>query len=72
MQDLIRAASKIGYPEIQDLQDLDSNNGFGTWMRNVSPDGKRQDTAHTYLHPLLQDGKHPNLQVLVETKVCFS
>ena len=30
---------------------------------------ERQDTIHRYLHPLLHDGKHPNLYVLAETKV---
>ncbi|KAK3328178.1 alcohol oxidase-like protein [Cercophora scortea] len=63
------ATKQIGYPEIQDLQDLKSNNGYARWYRTVSPEGNRQDTAHAYLHPLLQDGKHPNLHVLVETKV---
>jgi alcohol oxidase len=38
-------------------------------MRYISPDGKRQDAASRYLHPRLQDGKHPNLHVLVETRV---
>lgn len=67
--DFIAATEKIGYPEISDLQDLDSNNGFERWMRYVSPEGRRQDTAHTYLHPKLRDGEHPNLHVLVESKV---
>lgn len=67
--DFIAAAGKVGYPEIKDLQNLEANNGFERWMRYVSPDGKRQDTAHTYLHPLLQDGQHPNLHVLVKSKV---
>lgn len=35
----------------------------------MSPDGRRQDTAHAYLHPKLRDGKHPNLHVLVESNV---
>ncbi|KAH7146790.1 GMC oxidoreductase-domain-containing protein [Dactylonectria estremocensis] len=67
--DFIKAASKVGWPEISDLQSFDANNGIGRWLRYVSPDGKRQDTAHTYLHPKLQDGKHPHLHVLVESKV---
>ena len=29
----------------------------------------RQDTAHCYIHPLLQDGQHPNLHILPESKV---
>ncbi|KAK3326013.1 GMC oxidoreductase [Apodospora peruviana] len=66
---LLQAARALGYPEITDLQDLDSSNGWERWLRTVSPEGKRQDTAHTYIHPLLQDGKHPNLHVLVEHKV---
>ncbi|KAF7544821.1 hypothetical protein G7Z17_g9653 [Cylindrodendrum hubeiense] len=67
--DFIKATSKVGWPEITDLQSLDANNGVDRWLRYVSPDGKRQDTAHTYLHPRLRDGKHPNLHVLVESKV---
>ncbi|KAH8901647.1 GMC oxidoreductase [Thozetella sp. PMI_491] len=68
--DFIAAAAEVGYPEIRDLNDLDSNNGVSrAWPRTVSLDGYRQDAATTYLHPRLQDGKHPNLHVLVETKV---
>ncbi|KAK0110205.1 hypothetical protein ONS96_001827 [Cadophora gregata f. sp. sojae] len=50
-----------------DLQDFESCNGVGRWLRYVSPEGKRQDSAHTYLHPLLNDGQHRNLHVLVES-----
>jgi alcohol oxidase len=39
------------------------------WQRYVSPDGKRSDAAHCYVHPLLQDGQHPNLHLLLESKV---
>lgn len=67
--DYIRAAGEVGLPEIQDLQTLDDNNGISRWHRYVSPEGKRQDSAHTYLHPKIQDGKHPNLHVLTESKV---
>lgn len=67
--DFIQAAERCGYPEIADLQDLDSCNGVQRWLRYVSPEGKRMDTAHTYVHPLIQDGKHPNLHVLTESKV---
>jgi alcohol oxidase len=35
----------------------------------VGPDGKRQDAAHRYIHPLLQDGEHPNLHLLLESKI---
>lgn len=67
--DFIQAAESVGYPELADLQDLDSNNGVQRAQRFIGPDGKRQDTAHKYLHPRLQDGNHPNLNVLVESQV---
>ncbi|KAJ4350859.1 hypothetical protein N0V95_004357 [Ascochyta clinopodiicola] len=67
--DFIQAAGEVGYPEIDDVQNLDSNNGIQRWLRYVSPDGKRQDTASKYIHPKLEDGKHSNLHVLVESKV---
>lgn len=60
---------QIGYPEIKDLNSYDTNNGVQRWLRYVDADGKRQDTAHRYLHPRLRDGKHPNLHVLVEAEV---
>ncbi|KAI0104647.1 GMC oxidoreductase [Nemania sp. FL0031] len=65
----IRAAAKFGWPELPDIQTLDDGNAFQRWKRYVSPDGKRSDTAHMYLHPRLHDGKHPNLHVLVESQV---
>lgn len=67
--DFIRAAGELGWDETPDLQTLDHNNAFARWKRYVSPDGKRSDTAHMYLHPLLRDDKHPNLHVLVESQV---
>ncbi|KAH8908539.1 GMC oxidoreductase [Coniochaeta sp. PMI_546] len=68
-RDYINGAVKVGYPFVHDLCDLDSNNAVAPFLRYSSPDGKRQDSAHCYLHPLLRDGKHPNLHVLVETQV---
>ncbi|KAI1802886.1 putative alcohol oxidase [Daldinia bambusicola] len=65
----IEAAKKLGWPEIEDLQSLDSNNGTQRALRFISPDGKRQDAAHAYLHPRLRDSQHPNLHVLVESQV---
>lgn len=59
----------MGYKMIEDLQDLESVGGFAKWHRYVGPDGKRQDAAHRYVHPLLQDGQHPNLHILLESKV---
>ncbi|KAI2635903.1 GMC oxidoreductase [Hypomontagnella submonticulosa] len=68
-EDWLRAAEGVGYPTITDLQTMDANNGFERWLRYMSPEGRRSDTAHEYLHPRLRDGKHPNLHVLVESKV---
>ncbi|KAH5212661.1 hypothetical protein HBI62_191480 [Parastagonospora nodorum] len=68
-QDFIDAAAKIGYPEIKDLAALDFNNGVQRALRYISPEGKRQDVATTYLHPKLQSGKYPNLHVVVESQV---
>jgi alcohol oxidase len=67
--DFIAATSQLGWPEIEDLQALDANNGVSRASRFISPDGKRQDTASCYIHPRLADGKHPNLTVLVEHQV---
>ena len=63
------ATAKAGYPEVDDVQSLSAINAFGRANRYVSTDGRRQDTAHTYLHPRLHDGKHPNLHVVVESQV---
>lgn len=63
------AVAKAGYSEVDDVQSLSAINTFGRANRYVSTDGRRQDTAHTYLHPRLHDGKHPNLHVVVKSQV---
>ena len=66
----VEAAAKLGYPEVQDLQNLDANNAIERYYRYVGPNGRRQDAAHRYLHPKLQSGvEYPNLHVLVEKQV---
>lgn len=68
--DFLAALKAAGdWDEIVDLGDLDSCNGAQRAMRYVSPDGKRSDVAHAYLHPRLDDGAHPNLHVVVESEV---
>lgn len=67
--DFINAVQKLGWPELPDNNTLDSINGSMRAQRYVGPDGKRQDTAHAYIHPKLQSGEFPNLHVLVETDV---
>ena len=64
----MQAMQQVGFPEVEDLQDF-SAIGVSRTRRYVSPQGRRSDAAHAYLHPRLQDGKHPNLHVLVETQV---
>ncbi|KAM6513293.1 hypothetical protein FALCPG4_015734 [Fusarium falciforme] len=66
----IQAAAQVGWPEHDDLQVLDANNGFQRWHRHVSPEGRRQDTATVYLHEKMNNqAKYPNLHVLVQSKV---
>ncbi|KAI0145936.1 GMC oxidoreductase [Hypoxylon sp. NC0597] len=67
--DFISAANDAGWPEIPDLQTMDAVNGVQRAMRYVGPNGKRQNTAHQYIHPRLEDGQHSNLHVLIESKV---
>ncbi|RYO78150.1 hypothetical protein DL766_006927 [Monosporascus sp. MC13-8B] len=66
--DFITAMREVGYHEVEDLQDLESI-GVARIRKYVSPQGQRQDVAHKYLHPRLNDGRHPNLHVLVESQV---
>ncbi|KAK7936733.1 uncharacterized protein PG986_015171 [Apiospora aurea] len=65
----LMVAEKLGWGEIEDLSDLESNNGAQRAKQYISPAGKRQDTARCYLHPRLQDGEHPNLHVVVDSQV---
>ena len=67
--DFLRAAAAVGYPEIKDLQDLDSNNGVERYQKYIGPNGRRQDAAHRFIHPKLRNGQYPNLHVLVEKQV---
>ncbi|KAI7780807.1 alcohol dehydrogenase [Diaporthe eres] len=67
--DFISAVGKLGWPELPDNNILDSINRSMHAQRYVGPDGKRQDTAHAYIHPKLESGEFPNLHVLVETDV---
>ena len=54
---------------MRDMQDFKSVGGCTRCYRYIGLDGKRQDAAHAYIHPLLRDGKHTNLYILLETKV---
>lgn len=49
--------------------DLDTINAVQRNLRYTNQAGVRQDAAHCYLYPRLNDGKHPNLHVLAEHQV---
>ena len=66
---MLAAGEALGIKEVIDQQDFKDANGFSRWARYVGPDGKRQDTAHRYIHPLMQSGEYPNLHLLLESKV---
>lgn len=61
-------AEKAGWPEVPDVQDLESVNVVGKSQRYISPDGLRQDAAKRYLTPPHED-MYFRLHVLVETQV---
>ncbi|RMX87923.1 hypothetical protein D0869_02006 [Hortaea werneckii] len=67
--EILRAAKAQGFAISDDLQDPYGNGDFEKALRTVTRDGKRVNAASAYIHPLLQDGKHPNLHVLCESKV---
>ncbi|KAK5729213.1 hypothetical protein LTR15_002355 [Elasticomyces elasticus] len=68
--DFLQAVEQLGYPIIADLQDtVPGHLGFERAAKTISTDGKRLDAATAYVHPLLNDGNHPNLHVLCESKV---
>ncbi|KAG8414392.1 hypothetical protein J3459_014779 [Metarhizium acridum] len=67
--DIIEAAKATGEQEAVDLQNFKASNGFSRWLRYISPQGTRQDTAHRYVHPLMASGNCPNLHLLVESTV---
>ncbi len=67
--DLIQAAGRVGYREIEDLSSLDADIGFQRSLRYIGPDGLRQDAVHRYLHPKIKSGKYPNLHVVVNSQV---
>jgi alcohol oxidase len=67
--DFISSVSQFGWPELEDINDLDSIDGSMRALRYVGPEGKREDVAHKYLHTKLRSDKFPNLHVLVENDV---
>lgn len=68
-KEFLAAAEKAGWPEVPDVQDLESINSVGKNRRYISTEGKRQDAATCYLRPRLNNEKYPNLHVLVGSQV---
>lgn len=67
--DLFDAAKTLGVPKVSNLQDFTVGHGFERWAKYISKDGKRQDTAHSYIHPLMKSGNYPNLHILPNSTV---
>ncbi|KAK6539153.1 hypothetical protein TWF694_009397 [Orbilia ellipsospora] len=68
-EDIFRVAGEIGMKVAPDANDLKEANAFAPWQRWVDPkSGRRQDSAHVMVHPLLEAGT-TGLQVLTEHKV---
>ncbi|KAK4140129.1 alcohol oxidase-like protein [Dichotomopilus funicola] len=65
----ISAAESLGFPEVEDLNDLVTASGVQRQLRYISPSGLRQDAASRYLRPLLEDERRQNLHVLLEHRV---
>ncbi|KAJ8106600.1 hypothetical protein ONZ43_g7011 [Nemania bipapillata] len=68
--DILDTIREAGLAEVADINDLETTNGFMRIPRYVSPDGKRQDAAHCYIHPLSeQESPKPNIHVLCDATV---
>lgn len=67
--EFLAAAEKAGWPQVPDIQDLESINSVGKNKRYISTEGKRQDAATCYLRPRLNSDRYSNLHVLVESQV---
>ncbi|KAH0398749.1 alcohol oxidase, partial [Aureobasidium melanogenum] len=75
-QDPLNASIATGHEVTADAQDLHKDirglkgvGVFSKWAKYISPEGKRQDAAHAYIHPLMQSGGYPNLHLLLNSKV---
>lgn len=66
--DILDAAESLGIPRA-DVQDFQTGHGFNRWAKYISSDGKRQDAAHRYLHPVMKSGNCPNLHILTNSLV---
>ncbi|MCJ1399000.1 hypothetical protein MMC11_002202 [Xylographa trunciseda] len=67
--DILAAAAAHGEKIFADMNDFESSGGFARWYSYIGLDGKRQDAAHRYIHPLMATTEYPNLHLLLQTKV---
>ncbi|KAK6519165.1 hypothetical protein TWF281_003854 [Arthrobotrys megalospora] len=67
--DCVRAAAETGLKEVPDANNLSEANGMQKWPKWIHPTtGRRQDAAHSLLHPILESNR-TGLQALTEHKV---
>ncbi|KAG9121764.1 hypothetical protein FRC07_002141 [Ceratobasidium sp. 392] len=60
-------AVQMGIPLVEDKMDLKTGHGCQRWAKWIDPaTGHRQDAAHRYVHPLVNN---KSLHILTETKV---
>jgi alcohol oxidase len=68
--DWMNTAERLGETVYADLENPEAvNNGWERALKYNTPEGLRHDSAHAYIHPLIDDGKHENLHILCESKV---
>lgn len=67
--DIFDGAEAAGVPYVPDVQDFNQGHGMTIWAKYIGPDGKRQDAAHCYIHPLIESGNYPNLHLLLDSTV---
>ncbi|KAI5844055.1 GMC oxidoreductase-domain-containing protein [Morchella snyderi] len=67
-EEFLQAAKDLGYEFVDDLQDFESAHAFELWAKWINPKtGLRSDTAHNYVHPVME--KNKNLHLLCDSKV---
>lgn len=67
--DTFAGAEAAGVPHLPEVQDFNSGHGMTSWAKYIGANGKRQDAAHCYIHPLMKSGKYPNLHILANSSV---
>ncbi|KAI1126928.1 putative alcohol oxidase [Nemania abortiva] len=67
---ILETIRQAGISELPDINDFSTTGGFMRIPRYVSPDGKRQDAAHCYIHQSpTRESPSPNIQILCDSTV---